>query len=52
MEFTYSDKVKKLQARLVKFMDEIVYPGEKVYFQTLQEEGRRWQIPPVMEEMK
>ena len=50
VDFAYSDKVKSLRARLLSFMDEVVYPNEKVYFEQLRE--NRWSVPPVMEEMK
>lgn len=52
MDFEYSDRVKKLQDKLNSFMDEVVYPNEKVYEQQLNEGSSRWEIPPVMEEMK
>lgn len=52
MEFEYSDPVKKLQAKLNSFMDEVVYPNEKVYEQQLNEGTSRWKIPPIMEKMK
>lgn len=52
MYFEYSDKVKQLAAELTKFMDEVVYPNEKVFYQQLNEGDSRWNVPPVMEEMK
>lgn len=52
MDFSYSDKVKALQTQLTLFMDEVVYPGESVYFEAIRQDGKRWDIPPVMEEMK
>jgi acyl-CoA dehydrogenase len=51
MEFVYSDKVKKLQARLVAFMDEHVYPNEKKYREQVNE-GDRWQPTQIVEELK
>ena len=30
MDFEYSEKVKKLQERLTAFMDEHVYPAERI----------------------
>src|SRR5690606_26462010 len=50
VDFAYSDKVKRLRAKLLSFMDEVVYPNEKVYFEQLRK--NRWSVPPVMEEMK
>ncbi len=55
MDFEYSDKVKQLQARLGAFMDEVVYPNERTYREQLSAFGAgesRWQIPPIMEQMK
>lgn len=52
MDFEYSDRVKKLQAKLHSFMDAVVHPNEKVYEQQLNGGSSRWEIPPVMEEMK
>ena len=52
MNFDYSEKVRKLRAQLEEFMDERVYPNEKVYEEQLSEAESRWMIPPVMEELK
>lgn len=52
MEFEYSDKVKDYQKRINDFMEEKIYPNEKVYQQQLDEGGDRWQVPPVLEELK
>lgn len=52
MNFDYSYKVKELQKRLTAFMEEVVYPNEAVFEKQLQEGKSRWDIPPVMEEMK
>jgi acyl-CoA dehydrogenase len=52
MDFEYSEKVKQLQARLRAFMDEVVYPNERTYREQLRSGASRWQIPPIMEEMK
>ena len=35
MHFEYTDKVKALQKRLLAFMDEYVYPKEKVFYQQI-----------------
>src|SRR6185369_16255646 len=51
MEFTHSDKVRDLQARLSAFMDEYVYPNERV-FQEQIAEGDRWQPVPIIEKLK
>jgi len=52
MEFDHSPKVKELQKRVQSFMDEQVYPNEETYHTQLNQQGDRWQIPPVMEELK
>jgi acyl-CoA dehydrogenase len=52
MNFDYTDKMKDLQHRLSSFMDEVVYPNEKTYEDQLHAAPSRWQVPPIMEEMK
>ncbi len=52
MDFEYSPKVKALQKRVQDFMDAHVYPHEETYVAQLNAQGDRWQIPPIMEELK
>lgn len=52
MDFDYSPKVQDLQKRVSSFMDEYVYPNEETYYNQLNSQGDRWQIPPIMEELK
>ncbi|MGN6564448.1 MAG: acyl-CoA dehydrogenase family protein [Thermomicrobiales bacterium] len=52
MDFAFSPKVQNLQARLTAFMDEQVYPNEQMYRDQLNAGPTRWQIPPIMEELK
>src|SRR5262249_11650576 len=52
MDFDYSPKVKALQKRLQEFMDAYVYPNEETYYNQVNSQGDRWQIPPIMEELK
>lgn len=52
VNFSFTDKVKRLQAELSSFMDEVVYPNEPVYEAQLQAAKTRFSIPPIMEEMK
>jgi acyl-CoA dehydrogenase len=52
MYFEYSDKVKKLQAKLTEFMDKEVYPNEKTYEDQLNEAASRWEVPPIIQELK
>jgi acyl-CoA dehydrogenase len=53
MDFSYSDKVIELQEKLSAFMDEHVYPNEKVYEEQLNASPNRWsQVPQIMEKLK
>ncbi len=55
MDFAYSDKVKELQARLNKFMDEYIYPNEDTYQKQMGEfraQGNPWQVPQILEDLK
>jgi acyl-CoA dehydrogenase len=53
MDFLYSAKVKELQSKLTNFMEEHVYPNEKVYEQQVNEQENRWSaVPQVMEDLK
>ncbi|MGG0539203.1 acyl-CoA dehydrogenase [Priestia aryabhattai] len=53
MYFFYSDKVVKLQKELSSFMEEHIYPNERLYEQQLNEQPSRWSaVPPIMEELK
>ena len=51
MDFAFSEKVQKLQARLSAFMDQYVYPNEET-FQREVAEGDRWQPTRIVEELK
>ncbi|HZY54393.1 MAG TPA: acyl-CoA dehydrogenase family protein, partial [Reyranella sp.] len=52
MDFEYSDRTKELQEKLLKFMDDVIYPAEQVYEDQLNASKDRWQLPPVLEECK
>lgn len=53
MNFSYSNKVKELEQKLTRFMEEYVYPNESLYEQQLDEQETRFSgIPPIMEELK
>ena len=55
MDFDYSPKTKELQARLLKFMDDHIYPSEKDYKAELQantEAGKRWSALQTIEKLK
>jgi len=51
MDFAYSDKVQKLQARLSAFMEQYIYPNEEVFHREVAE-GDRWQPTRIVEELK
>ncbi|MBP2258663.1 acyl-CoA dehydrogenase family protein [Virgibacillus alimentarius] len=53
MIFSESDKVKEMSRKLEAFMEENVYPNEKVYEQQLEKQNNRWEdVPPIIEELK
>ncbi|MCX7892970.1 MAG: acyl-CoA dehydrogenase family protein [Burkholderiales bacterium] len=55
MDFDYSDKVKALQAKLVRFMDEHIYPNEHRYHAEVaanRAKGNPWIPTRVIEELK
>jgi acyl-CoA dehydrogenase len=52
MDFEPSEKVKRLEAQVREFVEREVYPAEAVFERQLAEAPSRWQIPPVMEELK
>ena len=49
--FPISDHAKKMREKLLQFMEDHIYPAEKIYYQQV-EEGGRWCVPPIMEELK
>ena len=51
MHFDHSAKVSDLQRRLSTFMDEHVYPNERVYHHQIAD-GDRWQPTAIVEELK
>lgn len=53
MDFSYSEKTAKLQEQLTLFMEEHIYPNEKLFEEQLNAQENRWsQVPPIMEELK
>ena len=52
MNFDYSQKVKTLMDQLVSFMDKNIYPNEATFFSSINNSNDRWQVPPIMEELK
>jgi acyl-CoA dehydrogenase len=56
MEFEYSDRCKGLQEKLLRFMDDHIYPNEKAYKAEIdrngKEKGNRWLPTQIIEELK
>ena len=52
MDFEHSERSRELQDKLLKFMDEHVYPSERVYMEQLLSQDDVHVSPPVMEELK
>lgn len=52
MNFDYSKKVESLRKTLLEFMNDVVYPQERTFEEHLDQAGSRWEIPPIMEQMK
>jgi acyl-CoA dehydrogenase len=45
-------EVSELRDRLTKFVEDVVVPGERVYFEQHAALSSRWAVPPVIEELK
>jgi acyl-CoA dehydrogenase len=52
MDFQFSDRCEQLRKQLLAFMDEHVYPAERVYHEQLAASGDPHFQPPIMEELK
>ena len=52
MDFEYSKKTKMYMEQLTDFMNKHIYPNEHVFHEQLDAGKTRWQIPPIMEELK
>jgi len=55
MEFEYSTKVKDMQARLLAFMDDHIYPNENAYYAEVaanRAKGNPWIPTRIIEELK
>lgn len=53
VNFSYSEKVEGLRKKLNAFMEEYIYPNEKVYEAQVEEQANRWgAVPPIIEELK
>ncbi len=52
MNFEYSDRVKQLLERVRGFMAEQILPNERVYAEQHAAAASRWEVPPIMEDLK
>ena len=55
MDFDYSPKTKELQAKLLQFMDDHIYPNEGTYAAELEANtaaGKRWSALKTIEDLK
>ena len=55
MDFAYTDKVKAMQAKLIAFMDEHIYPNEHRFHAEIREnrqKGNPWIPTTIVEELK
>jgi len=55
MDFSYSEKVRGLQLKVGAFMDEHIYPAERLFDAEVDKnrrDGNPWQTSEVMEDLK
>ncbi len=52
MDFEYSARTRMYMEQLTDFMDKYVYPNEQTFHDQLEAGPTRWQVPPIMEELK
>ena len=52
MDFEFSPKTRDYAARLTAFMDQSIYPNERLYTEQLNNGSSRWSNPPIIEELK
>jgi acyl-CoA dehydrogenase len=55
MDFSYSPRVQELQAQLLKFFDDHIYPNEKAYVDEIEantQAGKRWTPLQTIEKLK
>ena len=50
--FPYSARGRRSKKRVAAFMEEHVMPAEPVYHEQLEKAADRWDVPPVMDELK
>lgn len=52
MDFDFSPKVQDLRKKVSQFMEDHVHPNEQTFEDQLNSGPDRWQIPPIIEEIK
>jgi acyl-CoA dehydrogenase len=52
MEFDFSQKTKMYQEQLGDFMSKHIYSNEQTFVDQMNAQPNRWQVPPIMEELK
>ena len=52
MDFEPNEKTSMALAQVQEFMDEHIYPNESTYYEQLDAQEDRWQVPPILEELK
>lgn len=52
MNFDHSPKVQDLIQRVTAFVEEHVYPNEKVFYEQIRTASSRWQPAPIVEDLK
>jgi acyl-CoA dehydrogenase len=52
VDFEHSARSKEFQDKLLKFMDEHIYPSERIYAEQMMSQADVHEMPPVMEELK
>ncbi|MEC1524977.1 acyl-CoA dehydrogenase family protein [Neobacillus niacini] len=52
MIFEKSEKLVRLENEITAFMEEYIYPNENLFEEQLNQNENRWQVPPILEELK
>ncbi|HVQ77868.1 MAG TPA: acyl-CoA dehydrogenase family protein [Candidatus Binatia bacterium] len=52
MEFEFSARTRQYMDHLSEFMDKHIYPNEQTFRDQLDGAADRWQVPPIMEDLK
>jgi acyl-CoA dehydrogenase len=52
MEFQFSARTRQYMDHVTEFLDKHIYPSEQVYQDQLAKGATRWQVPPILDELK